>query len=99
MVDTLELQRLCRAFALGDRKAFRVLYDATSPSLFGIAVRILNRRDRAEDAIQDAFVNVWQRASSYSAVVSQPMTWLTAIVRNRRSTCCAAKVRAGRVAE
>jgi RNA polymerase sigma-70 factor (ECF subfamily) len=43
----------------------------------------LNRRDRAEDVIQDAFVNVWQRAASYSAAASQPMTWLTAIVRNR----------------
>ena len=83
MVDTLELERLLSRVALGDRKAFRALYDATSPSLFGVAIRILNRRDRAEDVIQDAFVNVWQRASSYSDVVSRPMTWLTAIVRNR----------------
>ena len=83
MVDALELQRLLSRVALGDRKAFRALYDATSPSLFGVAVRILNRRDRAEEVIQDAFVNVWQRASSYSDAVSRPMTWLTAIVRNR----------------
>jgi RNA polymerase sigma-70 factor (ECF subfamily) len=83
MVDPAELQRLLSRVALGDRKAFRGLYDATSPSLFGVAVRILNRRDRAEEVIQDAFVNVWQRASSYSDAVSRPMTWLTAIVRNR----------------
>lgn len=83
MVDAVELQRLLSRVALGDRKAFRALYDATSPSLFGVAVRILNRRGLAEEVIQDAFVNVWQRASSYSDVVSRPMTWLTAIVRNR----------------
>jgi RNA polymerase sigma-70 factor (ECF subfamily) len=83
MVDTVELQRLLSRVALGDRKAFRALYEATSASLFGVAVRILNRRDRAEEVIQDAFVNVWQRASSYSQAASQPMTWLTAIVRNR----------------
>jgi RNA polymerase sigma-70 factor, ECF subfamily len=83
MVDVDELQRLLSRVALGDRKAFRALYDATSPSLFGVAVRILNRRDRAEEAIQDAFVNVWQRAASYSEGKSRPMTWLTAIVRNR----------------
>jgi len=83
MVDPVELQRLLSRVALGKRKAFRALYDATSPSLFGVAVRILNRRDRAEDVMQDAFVNVWQRASSYSDAVSRPMTWLTAIVRNR----------------
>ena len=83
MVDTVELQRLLSRVALGDHKAFRALYDATSPSLFGVAIRILNRRDRAEEVIQDAFVNVWQRAASYSDAASQPMTWLTAIVRNR----------------
>jgi RNA polymerase sigma-70 factor (ECF subfamily) len=83
MEDPVELQRLLSRVALGDRKAFRTLYDATSPSLFGVAVRILNRRDRAEEAIQDAFVSVWQRASSYSDALSRPMTWLTAIVRNR----------------
>jgi RNA polymerase sigma-70 factor (ECF subfamily) len=83
MVDTVELQRLLSRVALGDRKAFRALYEATSPSLFGVAVRILNRRDRAEEVIQDVFVNVWQRAATYSASASQPMTWLTAIARNR----------------
>ena len=83
MVDSVELQRLLSRVALGDRRAFRALYDATSPSLFGVAIRILNRRDRAEEVIQDAFVSVWQRASSYSEAVSRPMTWLTAIVRNR----------------
>ena len=83
MIDPVELQRLLSRIALGDRKAFRALYEATSPTLFGVAVRILNRRDRAEEVIQDAFVNVWQRASSYSDAMSRPMTWLTAIVRNR----------------
>jgi RNA polymerase sigma-70 factor (ECF subfamily) len=83
MVDTVELQRLLSRVALGDRTAFRALYDATAPSLFGVAVRILNRRDRAEEVIQDAFVNVWQRAASYSEVAGRPMAWLTAIVRNR----------------
>jgi len=83
MAEAAALQALLSRVALGDRKAFRALYDATAPSLFGVAVRILNRRDRAEDVVQDAFVNVWQRAAGYSAAASQPMTWLTAIVRNR----------------
>ena len=83
MIDAVELQRLLSRVALGDRSAFRALYDATAPSLFGVAVRILNRRDRAEEVIQDAFVNVWQRAASYSDAAGRPMTWLTAIVRNR----------------
>ena len=83
MPDPTELTALLSRVALGDRAAFRRLYDATAPSLFGVALRILNRRERAEDVLQEAFVNVWNRAGSYSAAASQPMTWLTAIVRNR----------------
>jgi RNA polymerase sigma-70 factor (ECF subfamily) len=69
--------------ALGDRAAFRALYDATAPSLLGVALRILRDRGRAEDALQDAFVSVWHRARSYRESASAPMTWLTTIVRNR----------------
>ncbi|HTJ97299.1 MAG TPA: sigma-70 family RNA polymerase sigma factor [Rhodocyclaceae bacterium] len=69
--------------ALGDRSAFRQLYDACAPSLLGVALRILNKRDEAEDVVQEVFVSVWKLAGGYEAAASQPMTWLTAIVRNR----------------
>jgi RNA polymerase sigma-70 factor (ECF subfamily) len=69
--------------ALGDREALRRVYDATSAHLFGVALRILNRRDLAEDVLQEAFVNVWHHAGSYRANQSQPMTWLISIVRNK----------------
>jgi len=78
-----DLQQLLARVALGDRTAFRRLYDATAPSLFGVALRIVKQRDRAEEVLQDAFVNAWNRAAGYQAALSQPMTWLTAIVRNR----------------
>ncbi len=78
-----ELQQLLSRVALGDRAAFRRLYDVTAPSLFGVALRIVRQRERAEEVLQDAFVNAWHRASGYQAALSQPMTWLTAIVRNR----------------
>jgi len=80
---TADLKQLLARVALGDRTAFRRLYDATAPSLFGVALRIVRQRDRAEEVLQDAFVNAWNRAAGYQAALSQPMTWLTAIVRNR----------------
>jgi RNA polymerase sigma-70 factor (ECF subfamily) len=80
---TADLQKRLARVALGDRVAFRRLYDATAPSLFGVALRIVRQRDRAEEVLQDAFVNVWNRAAGYQVTMSQPMTWLTAIVRNR----------------
>jgi RNA polymerase sigma-70 factor (ECF subfamily) len=37
----------------------------------------------AEEVLQESFVNVWHHAGSYVAAKSQPLTWLTSIVRNR----------------
>jgi RNA polymerase sigma-70 factor (ECF subfamily) len=83
MADVAQLTSWLSQTGLGDRTAFRRLYDATAPSLLGVALRILNRRDRAEDVLQEAFVNVWHNAGRYSAAASAPLTWLTAIVRNK----------------
>jgi RNA polymerase sigma-70 factor (ECF subfamily) len=81
--DPAELQTLLARVSLGDRQAFRALYDACAPRLLGVALRLLRQREQAEEVLQDAFVSVWHRAGSYSPHASQPMTWLTAIVRNR----------------
>ena len=77
------LQGLLAATAKRDEKAFLSLYEATSAKLFGVALRILKREDWAEDVVQDSYVNIWNNASSYSARLSAPMTWMTSIVRNR----------------
>ena len=37
----------------------------------------------AEEILQEAYVNVWHHAGTYDAAKSQPLTWLTSIVRNR----------------
>lgn len=83
MSDSATLQADLARTALGDRAAFKRVYDATSAHLFGVALRMLNRRDVAEDVLQEAFVNVWHHAGSYHSAASQPMTWLISIVRNK----------------
>jgi RNA polymerase sigma-70 factor (ECF subfamily) len=83
MAASDDLSTLLSRVALHDRAAFKRVYDLTSAHLFGVALRILNRREAAEDALQEAYVNVWNAAGSYSAAVSQPMTWLISIVRNK----------------
>ena len=81
--DSTQLARLIASVAIGDRAAYRSLYDATSPKLFAIALRILRDEGRAEDVLQDSFVNVWKSAAGYNVSLSAPMTWLITIVRNR----------------
>lgn len=69
--------------ALGDRAAFRSLYDGSRAHLFGVIVRIQHDRSRAEEVLQEVFVNVWRSASAFDPTKAQPLTWLTAITRNR----------------
>ena len=78
-----ELARLLGRVALRDQAAFRALYQATSAHLLGLAYGILDRRDRAEDVLQEDFMNVWNGAGGYNPAMATPMTWLINIVRNK----------------
>jgi RNA polymerase sigma-70 factor, ECF subfamily len=68
--------------ALRDRDAFRTLYDRTSAKLFGVVLRILKDRSEAEEAIQEVYVKIWQRADRYVAGTTSPISWLVAVARN-----------------
>ena len=77
------LAQLLARTALGDRKAFEALYGATSAQLFAVSLRIVRAPGLAEEALQDAFVNIWNRAGDYAREKSAPLTWMSAVVRNR----------------
>jgi RNA polymerase sigma-70 factor (ECF subfamily) len=69
--------------ARADQAAFGELYRQTSALLYAVAVRITRDRGIAEELLQEAYVGIWNRAGSYDAAKSQPLTWLTSVVRNR----------------
>lgn len=77
------LAALLTACAAGDHSAFARLYQLTSPNLYAVTLRILKQEERAQECLQDAYINVWRRADAYDATKSAPMTWLVSIVRNR----------------
>lgn len=78
-----DISHLIGRIALRDRKAFAALYEASAPKLFGICLRILRDRNEAEEALQDVYVKIWQRADRYVAGDTHPMSWLAAIARNQ----------------
>lgn len=51
--------------------------------MLGVALRIVRDRALAEDVIQDAFVQVWEKAASFSPARGEGRGWLFTIVRNR----------------
>jgi RNA polymerase sigma-70 factor (ECF subfamily) len=74
---------LIEASAAGSRAAFSALYDAAAPQLFGLALRILKRRDWAEDVLQEALISAWRNAGEYRRALGSGKAWLTVILRNR----------------
>ena len=81
--DTQQLKTWLAAVAKKDPQAFRLLYDAASPKLFGFVLRILAKREWAEEVLQESFVGIWNNAASYQQHLAAPMTWMTTIVRNK----------------
>jgi RNA polymerase sigma-70 factor, ECF subfamily len=76
------LAEALQAVARGDRRAFHEVYRRTSAKLYGVTCRILGEGPEAEDALQEAYVNVWRRAERFDASRASPITWLAAIARN-----------------
>ena len=81
-MDRDEIEDLIARVALKDRAAFEMLYDRVSAKLFGVSLRVLNKRAAAEDAMQDTFVKIWNNADRYRSNGLSPMTWLITIARN-----------------
>lgn len=78
-----ELDSLLPLIAGGDRRAFGRLYDLTANKLFAVVRCVLKKPELAEEALQEAFMKIWQRAASYEAGSIRPMAWLAAIARNQ----------------
>lgn len=72
-----------RASADGDREAFGALYHDTRSRLFGVALMMMNSRNLAEDALQEAYIRIWHNAAEYHAERGSVVTWMTSIVRYR----------------
>ena len=79
----VDLADLLARVAARDREAFAAVYKATSAKLWGVVVRILPRRDIAEDVLQDVYVRIWERAVSFDPAKASPITWMATIARNR----------------
>lgn len=77
-----ELAGLIARIVLRDRAAFRELYALTNAKLFGVTLRILKNRAEAEEALQEVYVKIWQRADRFVEGGYSPISWLVAIARN-----------------
>jgi len=67
----------------GDTRALEELYDRHSGFMYSAAMRILGRAADAEEALQEAWVQAWNRADSYDPARGAVAAWLLTLVRSR----------------
>jgi RNA polymerase sigma-70 factor (ECF subfamily) len=80
---TLSDGELLRLVALRSRQALGVLYDRYAGAVYSLAMQMLRDSGAAEEVTQDAFFNVWRRASSYRPDRGKVTSWLFSIGHHR----------------
>lgn len=69
--------------AHGDERALAALYDATGPTVYAVAMRILGDAAVAEEVTMDVFLQVWNQAERWDPARGAPLTWLATLARSR----------------
>ena len=78
-----DLVELLRGAAARDAAAFASLYRATHAILYGVVARILTRGEASGEALQEAYVRIWEKAGEFDPVKGSPIAWMATIARNR----------------
>jgi len=79
---TLTDGQLIQRVGAGDAGAFELLYRRYARPVFGLALRRLGDRMRAEDAVQETFAAIWRSARTYRPERGPGAPWLYAVARN-----------------
>ena len=94
--DDIQAQ-LLRRVAAGDLQAMSDFYDQTAAPLFSLAVRILGDSGEAEEVIQEVFVQIWEKASNFDALLGSSFHWGLSITRHRAIDRARSKARRARL--
>lgn len=76
-------EALLNAIASGAVWAMESLYHRYSRILYSLAYRMVADHQVAEDLLQDAFMAVWRRATTYSPQAGAVRSWLISILHHR----------------
>ncbi|CAN5237380.1 MAG: sigma-70 family RNA polymerase sigma factor [Gemmatimonadetes bacterium] len=83
MPPPFDIEPLVERVAARDERAFRRLYDATSPYLLGLLRQMLATGEMAEEVAQEVYVQVWRTAGRYDPGRGSAWTWLALLARSR----------------
>jgi RNA polymerase sigma-70 factor (ECF subfamily) len=69
---------LVKKLQSGNLSALMILYDRTSPLIFGLIMRVLGDKALAEETLLDVYTQVWKQSARYDPCIS-PLHWLTTL--------------------
>lgn len=78
-----ELINLIARCAIRDQAALKLLFERVGPYLNAIAWRILNSKELTNEVLQEAYLQIWNNASTYRPHLAKPLTWMASITRYR----------------
>jgi RNA polymerase sigma-70 factor (ECF subfamily) len=76
-------EALVALIARGDEDALAELYERIGRIAYGLALRVLRDERHAEDAVQEAFLQVWRSAATFRAERAKASTWVLTLVHRR----------------
>jgi RNA polymerase sigma factor (sigma-70 family) len=76
-------EALVALVARDDEDALAELYDRVGRIAYGLALRILRDERHAEDAVQEAFLQVWRSAATFRPERAKASTWVLTLVHRR----------------
>lgn len=83
MPPSRDLEPLIQRIADRDRRAVAELFDASADYVFGTIRRVLGTGDRADDVLQEVYVQVWRTADTFDAERASAWSWLGLLARSR----------------
>jgi RNA polymerase sigma-70 factor (ECF subfamily) len=76
-----QLASLLARIKLKDQKAFQQFYELISPQLFALLLKMLQQHSLAEDALQEVFIKIWNKAEQYNTEKGSIIVWAYSITR------------------
>jgi RNA polymerase sigma-70 factor, ECF subfamily len=67
----------------GDEAALAAFFERHAGRVFGLLVKMVRRREDAEDLLQTTFCEAWHRADRFDPTRSKVESWLLLIARSR----------------
>ncbi len=67
----------------GDKAAFRHLAERLAPTALAVATRVTANRDLAEEAVQEAFVDVWRQCDRFDSGRGGLRQWVLGVVHHK----------------